>query len=80
MVALMQYGAQWRAVVPSEIEARIDDLIEGARHRAAPDRASRHIAVVVPNAPLAPGISELLARAEAESRRRPLRGVLQRSS
>src|SRR5262249_25573139 len=28
-VALAQYGAQWRAIVPSEIEAQIDDLIEG---------------------------------------------------
>lgn len=63
MVALMQYGAQWRAVVPSEVEAQIDDLIEG-RATAGPGQGGV-TAVVVPKAPLAPGISELLARAEA---------------
>ncbi len=68
-VALAQYGAQWRAIVPSEIEAQIDDLLEGraatapvasggAGGGAAPGEASKP-------APLAPGISELLARAEA---------------
>ena len=65
-VALMQYGAQWRAVIPSEVEAQIDDLIEGRASgpttltaSAAPGGAA------APAAPLAPGISELLARAEA---------------
>ncbi|HEX6636426.1 MAG TPA: hypothetical protein VF033_02115 [Steroidobacteraceae bacterium] len=65
-VALMQYGAQWRAVVPSEIEAQIDDLIEG-RTSSQPARAvgASGAAAAPPPAPLAPGISELLARAEA---------------
>jgi hypothetical protein len=65
-VALMQYGAQWRAIIPSEIEAQLDDLLEG---RAAPAPAAGPAngapAVAVAPAPLAPGISELLARAEA---------------
>ena len=64
-VALMQYGAQWRAAIPSEIEAQIDDLLE-ARVAAAPttpgNAAGASTAAAVP---LAPGISELLARAEA---------------
>jgi hypothetical protein len=69
-VALMQYGAQWRAVIPSEIEAQIDDLLEG-RSASQPALttagagAGSAAAAAPPPAPLAPGISELLARAEA---------------
>jgi hypothetical protein len=66
-VALMQYGAQWRAAIPSEIEAQIDDLLEG-RAVAAPaptGSAANGAAATAPSVPLAPGISELLARAEA---------------
>jgi hypothetical protein len=66
-VALMQYGAQWRAVIPSEIEAQIDDLLE-ARTAPAPapggTPGAGAPAIATPQ-PLAPGISELLARAEA---------------
>lgn len=62
-VALMQYGAQWRAVVPSEIEAQIDDLLE-ARVAGVPQGAGQ-AGAAAPAQPLAPGISELLARAEA---------------
>jgi hypothetical protein len=67
-VALAQYGAQWRAVIPSEVEAQIDDLIEG---RVAGQAAAQGTggpgsgAAAAPAVPLAPGISELLARAEA---------------
>lgn len=71
MVGLMQYGQQWRAIVPSEIEAQLDDLLEGrVRTEAAPAAAgsaggsSAGSAAAAPQ-PLAPGISELLARAEA---------------
>jgi hypothetical protein len=65
-VALAQYGAQWRAVIPSEIEAQIDDLIEGRNaSQVAPSAAGGQAAAPAPAAPLAPGISELLARAEA---------------
>jgi hypothetical protein len=64
-VALMQYGAQWRPVIPSEIEAQIDDLLE-ARTSVAPSPAAGGPApAIAPPQPLAPGISELLARAEA---------------
>lgn len=62
-VALMQYGAQWRAVIPSEVEAQIDDLLEN-RSAAAPTSSGGPGAGTAA-APLAPGISELLARAEA---------------
>jgi hypothetical protein len=65
-VALMQYGAQWRASIPSEIEAQLDDLLEG-RATAAPVAAATRgsTSAAVAGQPLAPGISELLARAEA---------------
>jgi hypothetical protein len=67
-VALLQYGALWKAAIPSEIEAQIDDLLEA---RGAPTpintgspSAGAAAAIATPQ-PLAPGISELLARAEA---------------
>jgi hypothetical protein len=68
-VGLMQYGAVWRAVIPSEIEAQIDDLLE-ARTNPAPGPAATTSSAAgggtaAPSQPLAPGISELLARAEA---------------
>lgn len=64
-VALMQYGAQWRAIIPSEIEAQLDDLLEGRTAVAAGPTGSATAAAQPAAAPLAPGISELLARAEA---------------
>ena len=67
-VALMQYGAQWRAVVPSEIEAQIDDLLEARTNPGpapAPAAAGGAATAIATPQPLAPGISELLARAEA---------------
>jgi hypothetical protein len=65
MVGLMQYGAQWRAIVPTEVEAQLDDLIEGRTAASAPP-AGTNAAPAAPAAqPLAPGVSELLARAEA---------------
>ena len=63
MVGLMQYGQQWRAIVPTEIEAQLDDLIEGRTSSAAAAPAASAAAPAAQ--PLAPGISELLARAEA---------------
>jgi hypothetical protein len=64
-VALAPFGAQWRAVIPSEIEAQIDDLLEGrVAGQPAPASAGGQSAPA-PKEPLAPGISELLARAEA---------------
>jgi len=64
-VALMQYGAQWRAVIPSEIEAQLDDLLEGRTAVAAGPAGGANAAAPPAPAPLAAGISELLARAEA---------------
>jgi hypothetical protein len=67
-VALMQYGAQWRAVIPSEIEAQIDDLLEARTAPTPTTTGSPSSDAAPPTAtrqPLAPGISELLARAEA---------------
>ncbi len=66
-VALMQYGSQWRAAIPSEIEAQLDDLLDGRGPAgSAPAIASSSPAAAAPpTQPLAPGISELLARAEA---------------
>jgi hypothetical protein len=66
-VALAQYGAQWRAVIPSEVEAQLDDLIEGRVAAAPPPSggAPGRSLVEARAAPLSPGISELLARAEA---------------
>jgi hypothetical protein len=65
-VALMQYGSLWKAAIPSEIEAQIDDLLEGRGAPPPPSigSSSPGAAPAAP-APLAPGISELLARAEA---------------
>jgi hypothetical protein len=68
MVGLMQYGAQWRAIVPTEVEAQLDDLIEGRINASALAPAGGTAAAGAappPQQPLAPGISELLARAEA---------------
>jgi hypothetical protein len=66
-VALAQYGAQWRAVIPTEVEAQLDDLIEGRAAAAPPPSggAPGRSLVEARAAPLSPGISELLARAEA---------------
>jgi hypothetical protein len=70
MVALMQYGSQWRAAIPSEIEAQLDDLLEGrtsgaaAAPAAAGAAASSSSAGAASSQPLAAGISELLLRAE----------------
>ena len=65
-VGLMQYGSLWKAAIPTEIEAQIDDLLEGrAAPGAAPAVAAGGAAAAAPaKQPLAPGISEMLARAE----------------
>jgi hypothetical protein len=66
-VALAQYGQQWRAIIPSEVEAQLDDLIEGrvqVNAPPSPGATGRQLVEERPQ-PLSPGISELLARAEA---------------
>ena len=67
-VALAQYGTQWRAIIPSELEAQIDDLLEArvaVNPAATASGGGARAAAAEPAPPLAPGISELLARAEA---------------
>ncbi len=69
-VGLMQYGSLWKAAIPTEIEAQIDDLLEGRAAPAplasgSPGGAGAGVAAPPAKQPLAPGISELLARAEA---------------
>ncbi len=65
MVGLMQYGAQWRAIVPTEIEAQLDDLLEGRVQMQSPPPGTGASSAAAQQQPLAPGISQLLARAEA---------------
>jgi hypothetical protein len=66
-VTLLPYGKEWRAAVPSEIQAQIDDLIEGriqvrvaqeARSDAAGSTATAPVRVVDP------AIAEMLSAAE----------------
>jgi hypothetical protein len=66
-VALMPYGTQWRASIPTEIEAQIDDLLEGrAAGASGPAPASGGASPATPaSQPLAAGISEMLTKAEA---------------
>jgi hypothetical protein len=66
-VALLQYGALWRAAIPSEIEAQIDDLLEGRSAGAPPPATGGSAAAATssaPTQPLPPGISDLLLAAE----------------
>jgi hypothetical protein len=64
-VTLLPYGKEWRAAIPSEIRAQIDDLIAGRGPRAA---AAARAAAPAPasGAPILvdPQIGELLAAAE----------------
>jgi hypothetical protein len=66
-VTLLPYGKEWRAAVPSEILAQIDDLLEGRTNvRAAPevkpDTAASAAAATV--RAIDPGIAEMLSAAE----------------
>jgi hypothetical protein len=66
-VTLLPYGKEWRAAVPSEILAQIDDLIEGRTNvRAAPaGRVAVPAAATVATArALDPAIAETLNAAE----------------
>ena len=67
-IGVKQYGSLWKAAIPTEIEAQIDDLLEGRTAAApapAPSGGGNAGAQAPAPTPLAPGISELLARAEA---------------
>jgi hypothetical protein len=66
LVTLKPWGQMWRATLPSELEAQIDDLLEGRTNPTAQASAAAGPGgAAPPPMPLAPGISELLARAEA---------------
>lgn len=66
LVTLKPYGKDWKAALPSEIDAQIDDLIEG-RHGTS---AAARTAVALRNAasrstaPAQPGIVELLTNSQ----------------
>ena len=70
IVTIKPYGKDWKAALPSEIQAQIDDLIEGrriptaaARSQLAPPGGVRPGSGT---APVQPGIVELLASAEKQ--------------
>jgi hypothetical protein len=71
LVTLRPWGEMWRATLPTELEAQIDDLLEGRTNPTAIASGGASGNTGSPGAkpaaatPLAPGISELLARAEA---------------
>ncbi len=73
VITLKPYGRDWKAALPTEIQAQIDDLIEGrripiatARARLAPAAASAPGAARPGSgtSPAQPGIIELLTAAE----------------
>lgn len=69
VVALRPYGKDWKAAMPSEIEAQIDDLMEGrpiavAERPSGGPRPSAEAAARTGVAPPLPAIVELLSSAE----------------
>lgn len=63
-VALMQYGAQWRAAIPSEIEAQIDDLLEGRVTPQPVTGGSSSGPSAPPREAVPPAIRDMLTNAE----------------
>jgi len=71
VVAVKPYGKDWKAVVPAEIEAQIDDLIKGRRGFGPPalspntgEMKAPGTAMTPAEAGLPPAITDLLANAE----------------
>jgi hypothetical protein len=73
VVAMKPYGKDWKAVVPAEIEAQIDDLIKGRRGLGAPppsrapagEKAEGATPAPTPaESGVPPAIAELLSNAE----------------
>ena len=66
LVTLKPYGKDWKAALPSEIEAQIEDLIEGRRSTSAVTRtpAALRGAASRGTAPAQPGIVELLTTSQ----------------
>jgi hypothetical protein len=63
VVTLKPYGKDWKAALPSEIEAQIDDLIE-ARRSAVSSRTPAALRGGRATSPAQPGIVELLTTSE----------------
>jgi hypothetical protein len=67
VVTLKPYGKDWKAALPSEIQAQIDDLIDGRHIPVAMARSGRTGSDTRPGSgtsPAQPGIAELLSEAE----------------
>ena len=72
VVALKPYGKDWKAVVPAQIEAQIEDLVKGRRSFSGPPPAPAAAGGIKPpssatspaESGLPPAIAELLANAE----------------
>jgi len=65
VVSVKPYGKDWKATVPAEIEAQIEDLIKGRRGFAPPPPASAPGAAVTPiESGVPPAINDLLTNAE----------------
>lgn len=66
LVTLKPYGKDWKAALPSEIEAQIDDLIEGRHGTSAASRtpAALRGSARGGTAPAQPGIVELLTNSQ----------------
>ena len=66
LVTLKAYGKDWKASLPSELEAQIEDLMHGRPPVATATRVSGQPHAPAPGtaAPAQPGITELLKRSE----------------
>ena len=85
VVAMKPYGKDWKAVVPAQIEAQIEDLETGRRNAPPPPPAAAAAAgaakppgtaTVPAESGLPPAITELLSNAEKALERESLRGLL----
>ena len=64
VVTLKPFGKDWKAALPTEIEAQIDDLIEGRHGTSAASRTPAAVRGGRGTSPAQPGIVELLTTAE----------------
>jgi len=64
LVTLKPFGKDWKAALPGEIEAQIDDLIEGRRSTSAAARAPAALRGGRATLPAGKGIVELLATSQ----------------
>ena len=64
LVTLKPYGKDWKAALPSEIEAQIEDLVAGRQSTSAAERAPAALRGGRATAPAQPGIVTLLTTSE----------------